>query len=94
VEPARTEWDWAGNQDVSYTTNSAIDVWSDDKNRSRPGRRFFSDEEEGGISMSQIPADLLAFMETLKPAEGVNPADLLTKYNLDERQSTASWGCA
>ena len=44
--------------------------------------------------MSQIPADLLAFMETLKPAEGVNPADLLTKYNLDERQSTASWGCA
>ena len=31
--------------------------------------------------MSQIPADLLAFMETLSPPKGVNPADLLIKYN-------------
>ena len=31
--------------------------------------------------MTQIPHDLLAFMETLKPPKGVNPADLLIKYN-------------
>lgn len=31
--------------------------------------------------MSQIPADLLTFMETLSPPKGVNPADLLIKYN-------------
>ena len=31
--------------------------------------------------MTQIPDDLLAFMETLKPPKGVNPADLLIKYN-------------
>jgi len=31
--------------------------------------------------MSQIPPDLLEFMETLRPPQGVNPADLLTKYD-------------
>jgi acetyl esterase len=31
--------------------------------------------------MSPIPADLLTFMETLSPPKGVNPADLLIKYN-------------
>lgn len=31
--------------------------------------------------MNQIPADLLEFMETLRPPKGVNPADLLITYN-------------
>ncbi len=31
--------------------------------------------------MSQIPADLLEFMETLRVPQGVNPAEMLTKYD-------------
>ncbi|MGH7964247.1 MAG: alpha/beta hydrolase [Candidatus Binatia bacterium] len=31
--------------------------------------------------MSQIPSDLLEFMETLRVPPGVNPADMLTKYD-------------
>ena len=31
--------------------------------------------------MNQIPADLLEFMETLRAPKGVNPADMLTRYD-------------
>jgi hypothetical protein len=31
--------------------------------------------------MSQIPADLLEFMETLRVPKGVNPADMLQRYD-------------
>src|SRR5262249_11880044 len=31
--------------------------------------------------MSQIPADLLEFMETLRVPKGVNPADMLLRYD-------------
>src|SRR5262245_26866427 len=41
-------------------------------------RQFHS---KGGISMSQIPADLLEFMETLRVPKGVNPADMLLRYD-------------